>query len=869
MVIIQQPDAISLSANLKKIIVSAGSEVALMLKEGDVVLLDTTYEPGTDGRVTIDLRDAIESRLSYLLSHLNFYEQTGIVKTFTAFVNDTPIAFRVIRGGVANLQDTASNWLRQNFLTWQPVNKLITYYSPEWLTYYAQEACSIKLKAYFPDDAVQNYNLGACEVGKAFTCNLQYALVSGLLGQKYPTHYDVWVENSAGVMLTYVQRYLYSGVKSEQEQWFLFENSLGGLDTVRAYGDTDFEGVHEHNISTSDDISSEYRIDTKRTYKKNTGYLNEYERRWILDFFPSRKKYVHHDSSIRSIVVTQSDVKYTASDLPSSFNFTYRFSESIATLNLIRKEIPANLTLPNIESPDFSLPPRLVEFPRVPLHEGVIIPAFDPNSEDPAVTTFGAILSAVVGVVLQKLQAGEGGGELVDILRVNATEDPSDFNVFSAARTLIEIYNAIQVKGADYFISKTKSDTAAGLIKFLAGAEFGEFVSGMFAGKGARIDKDGNAEVTSLMARELIEAPEFRYNRITLVGDEINVGAGGLIVEVEEQMEGVYLLHIKLEDGEFIPFLVGDIIKGIFNQSGGFLTSWFRVDNVDHSGGTMLVTMGSDSAVPGGRNYPPAKFMNIAKQGSFTDSTRQSNIIISAKTGSIIMLDGVDNYGGGYVSALWGKPSGLEGVIDITKLPVNPDQTYIYSRGALIQDLIRIDYQGNAVKDVRDRGTWSIDVAQSENPYRSTTTMQDDVWQPYGRFRCIVDKTLQVPGFGATDWVQIEGDPTVRIELYSSEGNEMFSDDFSTTVTAAVFRGSEEITMHIADSDWEWIRETTDPVSDTIWNADHADVTHTLELTFSDMGNKIHQDRVCIFTCLVFVRSLNVMLQKSFGYEGF
>jgi hypothetical protein len=222
MAIIQQPDAVSMSGNMKKFIVSSGGQISFTLSDGGTVLLDATYEPGVDGRATIDVRDIVESRLSYLISHHEFYEQPSIVKSFTATIDGVAVSFKVIRTGVSNLADTPSNWLRGNFLTWQPTNKQVTYYSPEWLTYYAQEACNIMLKATFPDDTVQNLNLGACEAGKAFTCNVQYAVISGLLGQKYPSYFDVWVENSFGSRLTYVQRYLYDEQRSELEQWFFF-----------------------------------------------------------------------------------------------------------------------------------------------------------------------------------------------------------------------------------------------------------------------------------------------------------------------------------------------------------------------------------------------------------------------------------------------------------------------------------------------------------------------------------------------------------------------------------------------------------------------------------------------------------------------
>lgn len=396
--VVQKPDSLSLSGNLKKFILSSGTVITFQLKEGSTVLLDATYEPGDNGRVTIDLRDIIESRLSYLISHENFYTQPNIAKTFTAVIDGTETTFRAIRAGISNLNDTPTNWLSGNFLTWQPVNKQVTYYSTEWITCYATADCAMKLKAYFNDGTSQVKTLGTMAAGNAYTANVQYAVIAGLLGQLYPQHYEVYVENGFGTRLTYIQRYLYSEVKSEQEQWFLFENSLGGLDTIRASGDTDFTGEHEHKIAKSEDVSLEYDVDTERLYNKNTGYLNEYERKWLLDFFPSKAKYIYTAAALRSIVVSESNVEYSASDLPCSYTFKYAFSDASPFLNLIRNEelIPENIVIPDIDSTDFSLPPRLSEYPRVQLHEGVIFPVFDPHSEQPGITTFGRLIERMV-----------------------------------------------------------------------------------------------------------------------------------------------------------------------------------------------------------------------------------------------------------------------------------------------------------------------------------------------------------------------------------------------------------------------------------------------------------------------------------------
>jgi hypothetical protein len=327
-----------------------------------------------------------------------------------------------------------------------------------------------------------------------------------------------------------------------------------------------------------------------------------------------------------------------------------------------------------------------------------------------------------------------------------------------------EVESLIQLIGNRQYLSKVKPDTARALIKFLDGSEFGEFASGMFTGKGGRIDSSGNGELESLVIRSLLEVPELRYNRLTLVGEDLAIGAGGLITEVwqDEDEDGnviypnSYNIRLKLEEGDIIPFHLYDIVKGIYHQKTGFYTSWFRVDAVYHNLQYMTISLGADEAVPAGRNYPPRPFMNIAKWGNFVDTTRQSTIFLSAKDGHIIMLDGVDNYKGGYKSFQLGKPEGLENVIDFSKLTqINKEQGYLYARGIMVSDIIEIDYLGAPIRKIRDRGIWSFETAISEEPYEYTETLQDEVWVGWSRYRCIVDKPTGEPSRQSSEWVLV------------------------------------------------------------------------------------------------------------------
>lgn len=639
--VLNKPDALNLSGNMNQFLLSSTGLISFILKKGNQTLLEQSYEPGSDLMVRIDLKEVIEGQLSYNLDAGSlFYVQPNLAETFTAVIDGTEYNFRVVRGGVANLADTASNWLKLHFLTWQPRVKPVTYYSPEWLTYYAVEECTAKLKATYPDKSTKVISLGTCVAGHATTMNLQYSVIAGKLGNTYPSYYEVWIERS-GTKLSESQVYAFSNPMSEDEQWYLFENSLGGLDTFRATGTNNLNAEHEHKIAEFGDVREEYQVDTERKYVKNTGYLDEYSRHWLLDFFPSRAKYVYESTAIRKIVVTESNATYVSNELPSSYTFTWQLAEVSTYLNLVKNEndIPDNLVAPDLSSPDFILPPRLAEFPRVELTEGVLIPAFEPNNPKPTVTTYGAIHNTIKNAIVKELEEdigniGGGSSSELEIIESTDTETtPTDKNLYSALRAKNE---------DDKRLRNDIEDFAHELINFLKGTKFGEFIPGILTGKGGMIDAFGNGELESLIIRRFLEVPEIRFNRAEVfTGISWNAPGGGIIESVDTVNR---IAKLKLEDGEFGAVAVGDICMGIFhsltssenatedkdNSKGvftfaGFFTAYFTVTEIlDKENKTFKYQLRPSSA-----SYPhefhPCEAMHFVAYGNFTNKDRQTS----------------------------------------------------------------------------------------------------------------------------------------------------------------------------------------------------------------------------------------------------
>lgn len=85
MTILQQPDALSLSQNLKEFRISSSDQVSFVLKQGDIEILSQRYDPSSNNDITINLRDIIHARLSYwLFESGQVYQQTSLVSDFTA-----------------------------------------------------------------------------------------------------------------------------------------------------------------------------------------------------------------------------------------------------------------------------------------------------------------------------------------------------------------------------------------------------------------------------------------------------------------------------------------------------------------------------------------------------------------------------------------------------------------------------------------------------------------------------------------------------------------------------------------------------------------------------------------------------------------
>lgn len=276
--------------------------------------------------------------------------------------------------------------------------------------------------------------------------------------------------------------------------------------------------------------------------------------------------------------------------------------------------------------------------------------------EKAAYSRLGQLEDKVNSITVNGIQIGSenvnGGG--VYVIGMNDTTPETDSNVYSARRT------------RNSFLSKVRADTAMGLINFVKGlvsketaslhegAQFGESFADGQAGFGGKIDGRGVGYLESLTLRSFLEAPEYRFNRISIrVGNDWRAAGGGIIesVEIDHDEEGNELqrgtVYLHLEDGEIGKIAVDDICQGIWHDHitlsnnstddyddgignfrfGGFFTAYFRIVEV------MSVNGGINNAfryvLRSDKHWKalhhPASMMHFVAYGNFSDKTRQSS----------------------------------------------------------------------------------------------------------------------------------------------------------------------------------------------------------------------------------------------------
>ena len=394
-------------------------------------------------------------------------------------------------------------------------------------------------------------------------------------------------------------------------------------------------------------------------------------------------------------------------------------------------------------------------------------------------------------------------------------------------------------------ITFEKAISVLGLAIFSGGAEFGQFIKSLYVGKGAGIDAAGNAEFESVRVRSYFECLELIINRLSAIeGDQLLTEAD-TIERVEDLGDNCYGLYLKSKwDGYFTAQYPGNVLKGIINTlatgSGVYYTSWLRVNSVNTAANYIEVTLYPGEETPAGTNYPPCEMMKIARWGNQTDATRQSCIYLSSTEGRIVRLTGVTKPiidGANYGASFGTLPEFLRAL----DLPIIEGQDYVYARGLIVQDIIRIDYQGKPIAEVVDRGQWAAGTAYYAGDLNEETGVYEisDVWYSGCKWRCAKTGTTTAPAWNNTDWAMVEGNPEFSVDFEDTDY--IFDPDrFALTLKIVAKLYNMDVTADILDNDVVWTRYSEDAdgnervASDQAWALKRAGAGKQIALTIAD-----------------------------------
>lgn len=480
----------------------------------------------------------------------------------------------------------------------------------------------------------------------------------------------------------------------------------------------------------------------------------------------------------------------------------------------------------------------------------------------------------VNGMQIGGIGSGNGGG--VYVIGLDDTTPASDSNVYSSRRSRMEFVSRLQDNTAKSTITWEKVQkflrglTAEDLSQFKKGATFGEFIQGMLFGTGGRIDELGNAEFESITSRSSIIAKELITNRQTAMESNFVFTESGLVETVAEipaaTEDGNVTYDLKLQkrwDNDFTAFKENDVVLASINtlaENGKYYDMWLRVLSVNTVTNTITVVCYPDNECPSKKNYPPCELARLIRWGNAVDEDRQSCWYISSSEGLLVWLDHVTkpiidktNY-----SLAMGKlPDALSFLFQDFPTANKRDGAF-YAKWMMAASFQQIDYQGNPIYTTRDRGVWSMAVAQGENPYRNGDRTIDTVYYLGCKWKCLEDKTTKPPIYSSTAWAFVEGNPYFTLEMLSSKlWNFRLNDLMATNADGSwkVFTTLSVVgrlyNQDVTDSmtNVVWTRDSGNLTADNKWALSHANCGLSVDLTYEDLGGAAFKTGSVTFRC--------------------
>lgn len=362
----------------------------------------------------------------------------------------------------------------------------------------------------------------------------------------------------------------------------------------------------------------------------------------------------------------------------------------------------------------------------------------------------------------------KGYGIYLEIIaKLDKETIPTDNNVFSALRTLLEISNALEALKKIY-IRKDQDDETKYFLKLLGGVKIGksltlgDFITGV---QGGYIGEDARAELEALVLRGSLSVPELRFNRQTYFEgyNTISPGGGLKIKDYAVNEDGSYTVTPDLEEGVPMGQYLDDILLGYWHDKNvmtgdfiGFQKVQYRITSVDYNAKTFMM-------VPRpGYEFEPHNEMRLGQTGNFTNPERQTYIIIDVRDGNccITLINEANTWDPepAQMKSWFGKKKGMK------IAGIDCDNYSAVLQNIIMTGLIfQIDeITGDSVRVPIDKGEW----VAGKYGYYDRVSHNGALWL------CVNDKgTSAEPSENSSDWLKQvsegqkgdKGDPGISV----------------------------------------------------------------------------------------------------------
>ena len=307
-----------------------------------------SYVPGINLEVNIDFKEILKTLLASEEPkfHLEYFTQYDFIKEIHVVFKDAEKELErvfYITDINATSQVDIDVVFSKRFLTFQPDVKETTVDSPEFLSYFYTGEKVRKLVAKFylkagGSEIVTLYSWNAKKI-EMVTHNVSYRQIlklSNTSSSEKKPFYDIYIVDENNQRISVIQRYVFRE-STGRENYYLFYNSLGGLDTLITTGDI-FQkpDVSYDVVRTSSGLIPLDNTEDHITYNQKSGYFSIDNIPYVIDFVLSKKnKYLFNpeDKACHRIVMTENDSSFNKKESFTSFSFSYRKMNDIPAVD--------------------------------------------------------------------------------------------------------------------------------------------------------------------------------------------------------------------------------------------------------------------------------------------------------------------------------------------------------------------------------------------------------------------------------------------------------------------------------------------------------------------------------------------------------